>query len=433
MIGAKNKIGNIENSDINEINQINIEKQENNLTLNNFQMSCANDRFLQMATSHRLFPYFTVDFTKMKNGNYTLMSKPTREESIKKYPLNFKGSFTILDEKYKDIKDRQKMLDIIQFSDSPIEIKINKFEQYLGDVIDPYPNPELSPMQDGVKSYIMPHERVLPVVVWNVDMRFEDSKFRLIGIQLKLVKQISSNTFLLNNYHQKSKPIYLELRLEINDKHIDCNLNYKINETKINDSKTVITYNKFVLNLLTNPYYLYEKKKNLTLMSGKSDKSISQEEINSLNHYINIVERLSMIEKFFDIKFSIPDEISKDDVVAINELYRYIISSKKKEKGINTCLTISKKDMDLNRIKDLINMPRTSLMSTFDNAAFNILGMEINIKKIIIKYHDVKCSNIDEVNEFIKNIEKFDDRDALKIIMVPTNGKYLYKITEIIK
>ncbi len=433
MLGTKNKIGDIENSNIDEINQINIEKQENNLTLNNFQMSCANDRFLQMATSHSLFPYFTVDFTKMENGNYRLMSKPTREESIKKFPLNFKGSFTVLDEKYKGIKDKQKMLDMIQFSDSPVEIKINRFDQYLGDVLDPYPNPELSPMQDGVKSYIMPHKRVLPNVLWNVDICFENSKFKLVGIQLKLVKQISSNTFLLNNYHQKSKSVYLELKLVINDKCINCNLNYKINEIKINDSKTVITYNKFVLNLLTKPYYMYEKKKKLTLMSGKCNKCISQDEINSLNHYINIIERLYTIEKFFNIKFSIPDEISKDDVVEINELYRYIISCKKKEKGINAYLTIAKKDMDLKRIKDLINMPRTSLMSTSDKVVFNILGIDIKIKKIIIKYHDVKCSNIDEVDEFIKNIDNFNDNDILKIIMIPTKGKYLYKITEIIK
>ena len=118
-------------------------------------MSCANDRFLQMTKSHSLFPYFTVNFTKMTNGNYTLMSKPTREKSIKKYPLNFKVNFTILDEKYRDIKDGQKILDIIEFSNIPIEMKINKFEQYLGEVLDPYPNPELSPMHEGVKSYIM--------------------------------------------------------------------------------------------------------------------------------------------------------------------------------------------------------------------------------------------------------------------------------------
>ena len=52
-------------------------------------------------------------------------------------------------------------------------------------------------------------------------------------------------------------------------------------------------------------------------------------------------------------------------------------------------------------------------------------------EKIIIKYHDVKCSNIDEVNEFIKN--KNNVNETLKIIMVQTKGKYLYKITEIIK
>lgn len=433
MLGKKNKIGNIKNSKINEISQVNIEKQENYLTLNNFQMSCANDRFLEMSISHSLFPYFTVDFTKTKDGRYRLMSKPTKAESVTKYPLNFKGSFTVLDERYKNIKDQEKMLDIIQFSDSPIEVKINKFEQYLGDVLDPYPNPELSPIQEGVKSYIMPQKRKLPDIKWNVDICFENSKFKLTGIQLKLVKQLSSNVFLLNNHHQKRKPIFLELKLEITDKLVNCNLNYKINDENINDSKTIIIYNKFVLNLLTNPYYMYEKKEKLTLMSGKSDKSISQEEIESLNHYIDIVERISTIEKFFNVNFNIPDEISKEDVITINELYRYIMASKKREKGINVYFTIQKKNMDLEMVRNLTSIPRTSLMSTHEQAVFNILGIDIKIKKIVIKYNDVKCSNREDVNEFINNIDTFDDTDILKIIMIPTNGKYVYKITEIIK
>ncbi len=433
MVSTKNKIGDIENSQIEEIHQTNIEKQENNLTINNFQMSCANDRFMQMAMSHSLFPYFTVDIAKMNDGKYRLMSKPTRKESIVKYPLNFKGSFTILDERYKDIKDKQKMMDIIQFSDTPIEVKLNKFEQYLGNVLDPYPNPELSPMQEGVKSYIMPSKREVPKIKWNVDICFHDSKFKLSSIQLKLVKQLSSNTFLFNNYHQSLKPVFLELKLEITDKYVNCNLNYKINETKINDCKTVLTFNKFVLNLLTKSYYMYEKNEKKTIMSGESKKNISQEEIDSLQHYINIVERILEIEKYFNKTFNVPNEISKDDVMNINELYRFIMASKKKEKGVNVFITISKKDMDLEKVQSLINMPKTSLMSISENVIFNILGIDIKIKKIIIKYYDVKCSNAKEVNKFIKNIETFDDTDTLKIIMIPTKGKYVYKITEIIK
>lgn len=433
MFSTKNHIGNIENTQIEEINQTNIEKQENYLTINKFQMNCANDRFIQMAMSHSLFPYFTVDFAKMNDGKYRLMSKPTKKESVVKYPLNFKGSFTILDDRYKDIKDKQKMMDIIQFSDTPVEIKLNKFEQYLGDVLDPYPNPELSPMQEGVRSYIMPKKRELPKIKWNVDICFNDSKFKLTGIQLKLVKQLSSNTFLFNNYHQNLKPVALELKLEINDEYVTYNLKYKINETRINDCKTVFTFNTFVLNLLTKSYYMYERCEKKIIMFGECNGNVSQEEIESLQYYINIIEKILEIEKYFNITFNIPNEISKDDVMSINELYRFIMSSKKKEKGINAFFTIFKKNMNIEKVRSLINMQEVSLVSVSENVVFNILGVDIEIKKIIVKFNDVKCSNTEEVNDFISKIDKFDDTDTLKLIMIPTKGKYLYKITEIVK
>lgn len=433
MLDTKNRIGDIENSTIGDIKQINIEKQENNLTINNFQMSCANDKFLQMATSHKLFPYFIVDLDKMSDGRYKLISKPTRAESTIKYPSNFKSTFTVIDERYKDIKNREELLDILQFSDSPVEIRINKFTQYLGKEIDPYPDPELSPMQEGVKSYIMPHKRKLPDIKWNIDIGFENSKFKLNNIQLKLVKQLSSNTFLFNNYHQHSKPVLLELRLQINKDYVNCNLNYKINEDSINDSKTVFVYNKFALNLLKNPYYMYEKNKKINMMSGKSDKTVSEQHLESLSHYIDIIEKIIAIEKYFNIKFNIPNEILKEDVATINKLYGYIISSKRKVKAIDVYFSMLKKDIEYERLKKLIELPRTSLMTTSEKVNFNILGVDIKIEKIIEKYNDIKCLNKEEVNEFLNNYDLLDDDFVLKVIMVPTKGKYLYKTTEIEK
>ena len=178
MLDSKNKIGDIKNSNIGSIEQTNIEKQENNITNNNITNKQVNlivtgGDFTEVALSHNLFPDYIVATKKMHNGKYTLVSKPTSEEALKKYPYNFKSSFRVIDERYKNIKDPDLLLDMIQYADSPVEVEITKFEQYLGNVIDPYPNPEFSPMQEGTKSYIIPKKRKLPKIEFNVDIEFE--------------------------------------------------------------------------------------------------------------------------------------------------------------------------------------------------------------------------------------------------------------------
>ena len=55
MDGTKNSIGKIKNSNIKTINQANIENQTNYFFINN------DDRFMEMTTSHKLFPLYMVD------------------------------------------------------------------------------------------------------------------------------------------------------------------------------------------------------------------------------------------------------------------------------------------------------------------------------------------------------------------------------------
>ena len=159
MLNSKNKIGDIKNSNIGNIEQINIEKQENNITNNNITNKQVNlivtgGDFTEVAFSHNLFPDYIVATKKMNNGKYTLVSKPTSEEASKKYPHTFKSSIQVLDERYKDIKDPKLLIDMLQYADSPVEIEITKFEQYLGDILDPYPDPEMS-LEEKKASHIL--------------------------------------------------------------------------------------------------------------------------------------------------------------------------------------------------------------------------------------------------------------------------------------
>ena len=320
---------------------------------------------------------------------------------------------------------------MLQFADSPVEVKINNFEQYLGSELDPYPNPELSPIQDGVKSYIMPHKRKLSNIVWNVDMCFDDSDYTLKNIKLKLTKQISSKQFILDNYAQKTKPVQLQLILTFDEKLCNCKLNYQINENKINDSKTKLIYNKLCLNLLLKKYSIVDKNNGKIILSGINKKKNSQKIVESLKRYISILERIIIIEKYFNIKFNVPNKIGVDDIVTINRLYNYIIDSRRKVKAFNVKFKLLKKNTEITKIKQLVKLPHTSIMNVSQNITFNILGIDIKIREIIERYDNIKCSNIEQINEFIEKFEDLPKEYEIEIQMISANGKYLYKITEI--
>lgn len=431
MLNSKNKIGDIRDSNIGEINQTNIEKQE--VTNNQINLVIDGD-FTKVALSHELFPNYIVSTKKMHNGKYTLVSKPVNEESLKKYPYNFKSSFQVIDERYKNIKDQEMLLDMIQYADSPVEVKITKFEQYLGNVLDPYPNPELSPMQEGAKTYIMPQKRELPKIEFNVNIGFDDSSFKLKNIKLKLTKQLSSKKFIVDNYAQKSAPVFIQLVFEfISDKEMKCNLNYKANTEKMKDSKDVYIFNEFVLNLLTKKYSMFDKEKQRIILSGKSDNICENEKIKGLEDYIHLIKAIIKIEKYFNIKFDIPNKISKDDIDTIIALYKKIYESKKRIKAVDVRFSVIKKEANTERLKQLARAEEISIVTAYKDVVYTIFGIDIRIEKIKEKYDLIKCSNVNEVEEFIKNYDLLDDDFEFEMKMVSAKGKTFYKYTEIFK
>lgn len=427
--GKMNKIGNISDSNIGSIEQTNIEKQENNYVFNNFQLNAIDGRFCEMTMSHELFPYYAVDFKRRNDGRYALVSRPTCKESLTKYPPNVKSTCTIIDERYKNIKNRDELIEAMQFADSPIEVKVNSITHYLGDISDPYPDPDLCFSPGETKSYILPPKRELPDIKLNVDVRFEKSQFKLSGIQLKLTKQISKNTFIMNNYHQRNKPVFFEIKLQLEKEKIQCNITHKINENKETDSSAIYTYHRFVLNAFTHPINMYEKETGKIILFGKSNKRISNKELQSLKKYIDLIKKVKAIERYFDVKFKIPNQILKDDIETIYELYNNIMSEQNKINFVSVTIPLDRSKTDEQRIKKLINIPKVTITQVTEKVVFNIFETDINIKKLTNIYNNVKCINIEAVDKCLKE----QNNKIIKVIMGPVEGKYLNLNTEIIK
>ena len=293
MTKLSNNINKIENSNINVLNQNNIEKQIN--ITNNYNLGDDLNRFFDMKYSHKLYPYYIADVKRMKDGNYTIYSKSNHEDSKLLYPINYRGSFKVTDKRYKDIKNPTELIDKIAYSDTPVEITSFNIKQYLGDIIDPYPDKSLFSQNDKVlKSYLIPPKKILPDFKIMVDIKFKNKGYKISNIEFKLVNQLSSYEVVLNNYHQLDSLIFLELIINFKDK-TNSKITYKINDNYSSDSRYIKEFNAFVLNMLKYKFYLYDINKKKIILSGSFNDISKDIKINNTSMYLDIINKIIII------------------------------------------------------------------------------------------------------------------------------------------
>ncbi len=421
MSNNKNIIGDFKNSNNNKVNQIIIENQ-NIINVN------GSDKFLEIICSHPLFPFYTVDFKKDSNGIYKSYSKPTCEEAKTIYPVNYKGSFSVVDERYKDITNKKLLIDRLKYADSPVEVKITDLKQYLGDVLDPYYNSELN--NNTLKSYIIPEQKKLPNIHFKVNFMFKGSKYSYNDIIFRLTKQISSEEFIFDNYEQKNKPILIQLNQYYDGKKHFYKMNYEINKEFINSSEAKLEFDKFCLNIMTKSYYFLDVKNNKSTSLVRNEEKYTLEEIDYITNHMHIMERIIEIEKYFNIKFNVPDKL-ENDIKEISQLYTYIQGSKKRIKTLDCHFKTLKKYIIIDKLEKLVNLPRFFIQTVTNDIVFNIFGTDIKVKKIIQRFGNLKCSNIDEINEFIEKFNVLPDDYEVNIIFIPAKKKYIFIQTEI--
>ena len=238
-----------------EENQSNIAQfigNNNTIAQNNYnnQITIDSDFLLEMTKKqHKLYPYFYTGIDKFPNGKVGYKSIPANEEAEKKFPLSIKSNVTVIDNKYKEYKDLNKMLQDSYNNQEPIKVKVNSTIQMLGEEIDPY-QPFLD--EEIVESYIFP-QRFPNVPI--VSIGFIDSDFIIDGIQLKIVKKESDNITYLNNEKQDSfivvkiKLVVSNIKEENSSADVQFNFNFNINDRYKDNLDANITFYKILLNI----------------------------------------------------------------------------------------------------------------------------------------------------------------------------------------
>ena len=89
--------------------------------------------------------------------------------------------------------------------------------------------------------------------------------------------------------------------------------------------------------------------------------------IKGLEQYINVLKKIITIEEYFNIKFEIPNTIEDDDILNINKLYKYISDSREKIKATDIRFSLIKGQSEIERLKQLVYMERTSIMTVSED------------------------------------------------------------------
>lgn len=188
-----------------------------------------------------------------------------------------------------------------------------------------------------------------------------------------------------------------------------------------------------ILLIITKEYSIVDRKTKNVLASRKhiSDDS-TKKEAESLERYILILEKVLEIEKFFGISFEVPDVIEKDDILEINELYKFIFDSKHKGKIPKLSFSLIKKDADKDQIKEFINLKSVYLLNTHNNVVYKIFNKEINVSEISQRYENTRCKNFEEINRIVENFDELPNDYNITIEMEPAKGKNIYVVTDII-
>lgn len=102
--------------------------------------------------THPLYPAFSA---KPDNGLHRLVSTPETEDAFKQFPKRIEGTFHIDYEKYPDMNKFESLWEYAYRTQTSLELETTAYQEYLGDIKDPFPAVEFT---DGMITVISPPE-----------------------------------------------------------------------------------------------------------------------------------------------------------------------------------------------------------------------------------------------------------------------------------
>lgn len=356
---------------------------------------------------HTLFPHYGYSY----NGKY-LISYPLTEEAAIKYPENYKivaESVLFEDEVVPNLGGE--LFDKAYMHQMPITINIKKAVKYLGDCLDPAQIEAKS--LDGSIMTIYPPE--FPKA-FSCNLKVGD-EIAIPYLLLRMKMICDDGTIVVTNVEQ-DKPLYsIELRI----KPSECYMTFKITPNNPTNEES-LRYRKFLKDIREkNVITISALTSNEMIVSARAD----QLGFSDLDDEISFLEKIVLIERYFNISIEIPNEITVGDNLLVDRLYCLIQDQYKGNwDSYDFKMNLTKENKE-----SIINSEDMDLTLAYSAVGtFNLFG---NIFSLPIR-RELECCRIKDLGRLKEKVSVLDVGDPLKFVVIPGNsvskGSYIDRI-----
>ncbi|MFI3214092.1 MAG: hypothetical protein R3Y24_12235 [Eubacteriales bacterium] len=266
--------------------------------------------FKAINTGHPLYPHYGFD---MKDQNGKMISIALTKESIDLYPPRFNIIANSVKVGTKDILEIPSY-DVLGYSyryQSPIILNVEIANKLLGNILDPVQD-EATEMQ-GREITIYPPE-FTPAFPCSISM---DGEIIYDYLLMRTKQILEDGTIISNNEEQVNRAFTVTLTTNLSAKKMHFNI-APINAS----SDDQLKYRKFMKKASQGGFVeIKALALNTVLGGGKVEPFTPSEQIDA---EIELLKKVTAIEKFFQLIIAIPQDITIEDHKTINYVYQII-------------------------------------------------------------------------------------------------------------
>lgn len=399
----------IKNTAIDELKQLLIDKDIDGA------MSFLGMQSKFIGTQHPYYPDFMIS-VKEENGNFIPYSKPITEKAMSEMKPSLSGTFSFSD-RYSKFKSAKEVFDYSYHTQSDIEINVISLKRMLGDKDDPYQG-DLKELLDGTVQgeWKIKHKEFPPSKPFKI---FMDEHESLLDYILLRATRIEGTTVSLSNYEQETD---LDLEFLFDLRQRSMRVNISIRESYEYNYESQLKFLNFIKGALNKSIlHIYSLEEGVEMAQGRFDAFDYQSSFGEVEYEIDFIESILVIEKKYDRKIIVPENISEESYENVMILAEGISNGKIEGKwtDLNTELVIIKESKvyfeGLSEEPERLTFEHTKSLIIFEE--------EFIIPKIIIHFMEVKFQDVKKIKEKLKVL---DTGDVIKVKMIPgTNQKYI--------
>lgn len=350
-----------------------------------------------LSAVHSLAPYYGFAM----DGQEYLKSIPLRQDATQLYPPHF--DFTAKAFKMGDAPlmslDSNALLQAYR-SQTPIEFDIITAKKYLGDTLDPMQHEaeKLSGAHVVMKPPSFPEAFPCSVII------DENTEVDYLLLRTKRIEE--DGTAVVTNDEQENFSFRVTLRVNLSSNSLNLTV-MPVNPTNAG----LLKYRQFLKKAISaKKVSLKALKQNVIIISSKA--SLKPHDCENLESEIEFLQKIVAIENYFQVTFTIPEEITIEDHRLIDRLYAMIIDGEYR----GTCKRFTMSFEMSHEFRDSVcNLgDKPCGLAYAENVEAELFGQEFHFQIL----RKIDCIRLENWEKTKAKIDVLDDGDVLKLAFI---------------